>query len=55
LNINLDINNKRQDCKKGIMWRGALLGGETVNEGEKKNCQMGQHPIKKLLHSKRNI
>jgi hypothetical protein len=31
LNINLDIDNEREDCKIGVCW-GVLLGGGRVNE-----------------------
>jgi hypothetical protein len=31
-NINLNIN-ERQDCKRGIVCMGVLVGGERVNEG----------------------
>jgi hypothetical protein len=32
LNINLNINNERQDCKIGTMCVGVLEGGGRVNE-----------------------
>jgi hypothetical protein len=36
LNINLNINNVRQDCKIGtVCGRGVLMGGMRVNEGDK--------------------
>jgi hypothetical protein len=31
LNINLNINNERQDCKNRYRW-GVVVGGERVNE-----------------------
>jgi hypothetical protein len=35
LNIDLDINNERQDCKKGSVCGGGLLvGGGRANEGD---------------------
>jgi hypothetical protein len=32
LNINLNINNERQDCKIGTAWGGSTGGGERVKE-----------------------
>jgi hypothetical protein len=34
LNIDLDINDKSQDCKIGTVW-GVLMEGRRVNEGDK--------------------
>jgi hypothetical protein len=36
VNINLNINNERQDCKIGTVyvWDGVLVGGDRVNEGD---------------------
>jgi hypothetical protein len=37
LNINLNINNERQDCKIGMVWRGVTCGrrrGNEEDEGE---------------------
>jgi hypothetical protein len=33
LNIDLSINNERQDCKIGTVYGEILVGGERVNEG----------------------
>jgi hypothetical protein len=34
LNIDLNISNKRQDCKIGTVCGGVLMGGRRVNEGD---------------------
>jgi hypothetical protein len=35
LNIDLEINNERQDCKLGTVYREVLVGEGMVNEGDK--------------------
>jgi hypothetical protein len=35
LNIDLEINNERQDCKIGTMCRGVFVGEGKVNEETK--------------------
>jgi hypothetical protein len=32
LNIELEVNNKRQNCKIGTVWEWGLVGGGRVNE-----------------------
>jgi hypothetical protein len=34
LNIDLEINDERQDCKIGTMYGGILVGGRRVSEGD---------------------
>jgi hypothetical protein len=34
LNINFDINNKRQNWKVGTEWGGVLVRGGSVNKGD---------------------
>jgi hypothetical protein len=34
LNINLNINNENQDCEKGGVWVGVLVGEGRMKEGD---------------------